>query len=185
MKVFVDKSLYTIDKPYFEPSSLDPANAGLDLRVVEVLEGTLKNGRQLEPKNGKYTLHRDKIYTINSAIKVEIPSGYVGLVGLRSSSMQAGIKVPAMGVIDSNYRGFIYCTTTYNDMVAELAVTPSGQQVTYYDESLSINIEQYARIHQLIVVPYYKIVELVDSVEALSATDRGEAGHGQHTGTSM
>jgi dUTPase len=197
MKVFVDKTLYTIDAPYFEESALDPNNAGMDFKVVQVIEGTIKSGKILEPSikiledNTSieyYTFYKNKIYTINTAVKVEIPPGYVGLVGLRSSGMQGGFKVPAMGAVDPSYRGFVYCTTTYADVLVTAGEKLSANNepfIKYYEDIPSIIVERYTRIHQLLVVPYYKFIELVDSAEELSTTARGEAGHGEHTGTNV
>ena len=107
----------------------------------------------------------------------------MGLVGLRSSSMQGGFKVPAMGVIDPSYRGFIYCTTTFNDV--EILENIKQPRIKYYEDMLDIELERYSRIHQLLVVPFYKAIELVESFEDLSTTDRGTSGHGEHTGSNL
>lgn len=96
---------------------------------------------------------------VESGLHLEIPSGYVGLVKDRSSVAAAGLHTLA-GVIDSAYRG-------------ELKIL----MVNLADEDIQIRAGQ--KIAQLLVIPVYSApVEIVDSLEDLSSTERGAGGFG-------
>ncbi len=96
---------------------------------------------------------------VESGLHLEIPSGYVGLVKDRSSVAAAGLHTLA-GVIDSAYRG-------------ELKIL----MVNLADEDMRIRAGQ--KIAQLLVIPVYSApVEIVDSLEDLSSTERGAGGFG-------
>lgn len=96
---------------------------------------------------------------IPTGVHVEIPMGYVGLVKDRSSMAVAGLHCMA-GVIDAAYRGEIKILLL-NTNAAPYQVT-TGQKIA-----------------QMIVVPYYaQSIETVESLEALSQTERGAGGFG-------
>lgn len=119
-----------------------PGDAGYDLFSIE--------NYQVEPR---------KRVLVESGLRIEIPSGYVGLVKDRSSVASAGLHTLA-GVIDSAYRG-------------ELKIL----MVNLADEDIQIRAGQ--KIAQLLVIPVYSApVEFVDSLEALSSTERGAGGFG-------
>ena len=96
---------------------------------------------------------------VETGLHLEIPSGFVGVVKDRSSVASVGLHTLA-GVIDSSYRG-------------ELKVLLVNLGEEYY----RIRIGQ--KIAQLLVVPaYVDAIEIVDSLEDLSATERGVGGFG-------
>jgi dUTPase len=168
-KVFVDKEVYKSDEPYFNDKVLDPDNAGFDLKICEVYEGTLKDGRKLAPYSAygvcqpDFTLTPDTIYTVNSGLKMAIPKKHFGFITLRSSMIQKSLMIPAP-IVDCNYRGYVWI------MLHSL-----------YDV---VNIPVYERIAQMTLIPYNKSFTLVDSEGELGETDRGDKGLGvgSHTG---
>ena len=97
--------------------------------------------------------------TVGTGIACEVPSGCVGLVFPRSGlACKSGIALRnCVGVIDSGYRGEIKATLT-ND-TDEPFVVESGD-----------------RIAQMVVMPYCPCV--VERVEELSETERGDGGYG-------
>ena len=96
---------------------------------------------------------------IPTGLHVEIPDGYVGLIKDRSSMAVGGIHTMA-GVIDSAYRG-------------ELKILLLNTNPAEY----SVKVGQ--KIAQLIVVPYHdSAVEVVEQLEQLSVSDRGQGGFG-------
>ena len=96
---------------------------------------------------------------VETGLHLEIPSGFVGVVKDRSSVASVGLHTLA-GVIDSSYRG-------------ELKVLLVNMGEEYY----RIHIGQ--KIAQLLVVPaYVDAIEIADSLEDLSATERGVGGFG-------
>jgi dUTP pyrophosphatase len=86
---------------------------------------------------------------------VEIPPGYAGLIRARSSSTIKGLEIH--GTIDSDYRGeiFLLCNNASNN---------------------PIQIKQYERIAQLVVVPC--LIRDIELVEELTETERGCNGFG-------
>lgn len=103
--------------------------------------------------------YRNHIY--GTGIAVEIPKGYVGLIFPRSSNRKTSAYLTnSVGVIDSGYRGEIMVTFKDRDL---LLLDPSPYKLG-------------ERIAQLIIMPYPKI-NFIETDE-LSATDRGEGGHG-------
>lgn len=106
-----------------------------------------------------YRVEPGKRVMVETGLHFEIPGGYVGLVKDRSSVAAAGLHTLA-GVIDSAYRG-------------ELKIL----MVNLADEDIQIRARQ--KIAQLLVVPVFSApVEFVDSLEALSSTERGGGGFG-------
>ena len=97
--------------------------------------------------------------TVGTGIACEVPSGCVGLVFPRSGlACKSGVALRnCVGVIDSGYRGEIKATLT-ND-TDEPFVVESGD-----------------RIAQMVVMPYCPCV--VERVEELSETERGDGGYG-------
>ena len=96
---------------------------------------------------------------ISTGIHMEIPEGYVGLVKDRSSIAVAGLHTMA-GVIDAAYRG-------------EVRVLLLNTNATDY------HIEAGQKIAQVVVLPaFVEAVQTVDSLEALSTTERGAGGFG-------
>lgn len=119
-----------------------PGDAGYDLYAVE-----------------NYRVGAGQSVLVDSGLRLEIPSGYVGLVKDRSSVAAAGLHTLA-GVIDSAYRG-------------ELKIL----LVNLSDDDIHIHAGQ--KIAQLLVVPLYSApVEYVDSPADLSNTRRGADGFG-------
>lgn len=106
-----------------------------------------------------YLVEPGKRVLVESGLHLEIPSGYVGLVKDRSSLASAGLHTLA-GVIDSAYRG-------------QLKIL----MVNLADEEMQIRAGQ--KIAQLLVVPVSSApVEIVDSLEDLSSTEREAGGFG-------
>ena len=96
---------------------------------------------------------------VSTGLHVEIPLGYVGIIKDRSSVARAGMRTAA-GVIDASYRG-------------EVRVLMENRGSAPF----TININD--RIVQMLVVPVYtEVVQLVDSLDALSSTGRGAGGFG-------
>jgi len=122
-------------------------DAGLDLKSRE--EATLSPG---------------EVRKIPCGVKVEIPSGHVGMVFPRSGlGAKKGIVLAnTVGIIDSDYRGEIICF-----------MKNTG--------SFEYTIDKYERIAQLVIVPCLIGEFFAVNEEELSDTDRGEGGFG-HTG---
>ncbi len=96
---------------------------------------------------------------VNTGLYLEIPPDFVGLVKDRSSMAAAGIHTLA-GVIDSSYRGEL-----------KILLVNLG--------SNAYRISPGQKIAQLLVVPVHtESIELVDSLEDLSASARGAGGFG-------
>lgn len=96
---------------------------------------------------------------IPTGVHVEIPTGYVGIIKDRSSMALAGLHCMA-GVIDAAYRG-------------EIRILLLNTNKTPY------HVTTGQKIAQMLVVPYYgQVLETVETLEALSATERGAGGFG-------
>jgi dUTP pyrophosphatase len=96
---------------------------------------------------------------LGTGIAIEIPTGNVGLVFIRSSVGKSGVSLAnSVGVIDSDYRGEIKLLLVYT----------AGNGGHY--------IRKGQAIAQLVVIPVLP-VELVQ-VDALSPTERGDGGFG-------
>lgn len=94
-----------------------------------------------------------------TGLAFEIPEGYVGLVFPRSSSRKTpAIMANCVGVVDSGYRGEVYCS------FKNFGLYPTRPY------------EIGDRVGQIIIMPYPQI-NFVE-VEELSKTERGEGGHG-------
>ena len=123
------------------PTYAHEGDAGLDLRAAESVT---------VPAGGSAL--------VRTGVRVEIPSGCVGLVFPRSGLGSRGITLRnAVGVIDSGYRG---------EVMAALWNTTGDD----------FKCEKGDRICQMVVMPYVPCQ--VVSVEELSDTERGSDGHG-------
>lgn len=100
----------------------------------------------------------DKVHMMNLEIACEIPEGYAGYLICRSSMAKRGIRMAnAIGLVDSDYRGFIHAPLT--------SVAFGGTKV-----------EKGERLVQLIIQKVEQFpLEVVDS---LNETERGSGGFG-------
>lgn len=105
---------------------------------------------------GTYTIKPGERAMIETAVAVEIPSGFVGIVKPRSGlAVRHGIDVLA-GVIDEDYRGEVKIVL-----------------INHGDKDFHVIFGE--RIAQLVVLPYYKgAVKVTD----LSPTARANGGFG-------
>lgn len=96
---------------------------------------------------------------IPTGLAVAIPTGYVGIVAVRSSmGIKNGVSLSnGIGVIDSDYRG------------------PLGVGL-YNMEATPYTVRPGDRIAQLMVVPVVR--ETIEVVDQLPPTERGEGGLG-------
>lgn len=123
------------------PAYAHEGDAGLDMRAAE--GGAVPAGGSLLVRTG---------------VRVEIPSGCVGLVFPRSGLGSRGITLRnAVGVVDSGYRG---------EVTAALWNT-TGEEFRF---------EKGDRICQMVVMPYCPC-EVV-AVEELGESERGADGYG-------
>ena len=100
---------------------------------------------------------------VGTGVKVEIPSGYVGLLFPRSSLSKLGVTMTnSVGVIDSDYRG---------EIMASLMFTKTANGPVD-----SIFINKGDRIVQLVILPI--MVPDFVRVNNLSNTERGDGGFG-------
>lgn len=107
------------------------------------------------------TIGAEETELVRTAMKVAIPPGHVGILASRSSVGIGGLVVSqGVGVIDSDYRGEL--------MVPLYNRTYRAKKVNFGD-----------RIAQLLIVPVIqpKIV-IMNDVEELEETERGEGGFG-------
>lgn len=96
---------------------------------------------------------------IPTGLHVEIPAGYVGLVKDRSSMAVAGLHTMA-GVIDAAYRGEV-------------------KILLLNTNSEPYRVEAGQKIAQMLIVAYYaQAVETVETLDALTSTERGAGGFG-------
>lgn len=109
------------------------------------------------------TIKPHETVKVSSGIKMEIPSGYVGLIYARSglSTKKSIALINKVGVIDSDFRGTI-----------SLPLHNYGTKPQ--------TIEPKERVAQMIIQKYLP-VELVE-VDKISETERGDGGFGS-TGT--
>ena len=135
-----------VSKTNYELKHQTQYSAGLDLPAY--IEG-----------ENSIILKQQKMTLVPTGIYVEIPTGYFGMLCLRSSlAAKRGLMLGnGIGIIDSDYRGeimlCIYNTNT-NDVI----------------------IKNGERIGQLLLVPY--VLCETFKVNELSVTIRGEGGFG-------
>lgn len=129
--------------------SLSPAtqgSAGVDLRSSKDI-----------------ILEYNQTELIPTGLSVQIPEDHVGLVFLRSSVGNKGLRLTnGVGVIDSDYRGEILLSVQ-NHVPAKFHTIKSGE-----------------RIGQLVIVPILSGAFV--GVESLDETDRGSGGFGSTGG---
>jgi dUTP pyrophosphatase len=104
------------------------------------------------------TISKGEWYSVSTAISVEIPSGFVGMVYSRSGhGFKHGLHlINGTGIIDSDYRGEI-----------KVGLVNNGHA--------DYTVHKGERVAQMMVIP----VPHVEFVEAnLSETERGENGFG-------
>lgn len=104
-------------------------------------------------------------HVFGTGLALEIPEGYVGLCFPRSSNRKTDLYLTnSVGVIDAGYRGEIMASFKNRDFEPDvIAQLRNGYEVG-------------DRVFQMIIIPrpYITFVE----VDELSATERGEGGHG-------
>jgi dUTP pyrophosphatase len=123
------------------PTKAHPGDAGWDLYALEDVE-----------------LHYGTTKEIPTGVAFEIPEGYFGLVGTRSSFGVRGIVVHP-GVIDSGYRGEV-------SPFARLSETPDA-----LSQRRSYRVEAGDKVAQLLILPVPSI-QLVE-IDELSESERG------------
>lgn len=96
-----------------------------------------------------------EVVEVHTGIAIEIPKGYFGLVGTRSSFGKKGWRVHA-GILDAGYRG-------------EITLFVSG--VTDYSQ-----ISVGDRVAQLLILPVPEVE--MEEADVLSDSDRGSNGFG-------
>lgn len=130
------------------PAYGSPYSAGADLYNAEAEKVTLQAGDS---------------FLFHTAIAMEIPEGYVGLVYARSGLAAKKGLAPAnkVGVIDADYRGEIM-VCLHNHSKKDQIVEPGE------------------RIAQLVIAPF--LTAEYEEADTLSDTVRGEGGFGS-TGT--
>ena len=95
---------------------------------------------------------------VGTGVKVEIPSGCVGLVFPRSGLGSKGITLRnAVGVVDSGYRGEV-------------------KAALWNTTDKPFKVEKGDRVCQMVVMPYCPCDVVL--VKELEDSERGEGGHG-------
>jgi len=102
-----------------------------------------------------FWLHPGHQEFVDTGVHCEIPEGYVGLLTSKSGLMKKGLTT--RGTIDSSYRGSIGV-------------------VVYNHSSEGIKIEAGQKITQMVLIPI--ITPIVEIVDELSETERGDGGFG-------
>lgn len=104
-----------------------------------------------------------KAFIYGTGIHVEIPKGYMGMVLTRSSTYKTeAYMIPHVGVIDSDYRGEI--KAIFKNKSNNIKQAPFG---------LNERIAQFC----IVKIPNISF-NAVNSLEGLSATERGSKGFG-------
>lgn len=106
-----------------------------------------------------YTLMPGERYVFPTGLSAEIPAGTAGFIFTRSGlGVKKGVHVTnGVGVVDSDYRGEIH--VGLHNLSAEAYTVQPGE-----------------RVAQMIIMPYF--APIIEEVESLSETDRGEGGFG-------
>lgn len=102
-----------------------------------------------------FWLHPGHQEFVDTGVHCEIPEGYVGLLTSKSGLMKKGLTT--RGTIDSSFRGSIGV-------------------VVYNHGSDGIKIEAGQKITQMVLIPI--ITPIVEIVDELSETERGDGGFG-------
>lgn len=139
---------------------------GLNCHWEEGCEPRVKDGNagiDLRAKE-KVIIEERGVYTVKTGFYAEIPCGYCGFLLPRSGSSDTGFKLAnTIGLIDPSYRG---------EIIAK--VVKDWENFSEWP----IEIEQYERICQLVIVPY-AIVTQLNWKESLDETERGDTGFGK------
>ena len=99
-----------------------------------------------------------EIADLDTKLSMEIPTGYFGMVVVRSGLGRKGLDVlHSAGIIDSDYRGEI-----------GVRVINRGKE--------KIMIQPKTRVAQMVIIPYLSVD--LERVETLSETERGDGGFG-------
>lgn len=139
------------------PKKAHPADAGLDLTCT----------RREVDEYGNIVYHTD--------IAVEIPDGCVGLLFPRSSNCKKDLWLTnSVGVIDSNYRGEITFKYRPIDTYSNDYLEDDKCRINYNNKGHIY--EAGDRVGQLVVIPIPDVI--VNEVEKLTETDRGDGGYG-------
>lgn len=134
-----------IDDPKYTPEVKTEFSAGADLKVKTDEPIVVKAGESAEVHTGVY---------------LEIPTGYVGLLFVRSSFGKRGVMLKnSVGVIDSDYRG---------EVIAQV-INTSAEDVVLDDGE---------RFTQIVIVPCLSLKDNLEIVDELEETERGEGGFG-------
>jgi dUTP pyrophosphatase len=125
------------------PEKAHPTDAGFDLKSNEE----------------SFTLEPGTKRKVSSGIKLDIPSGYVGVVAPRSGlgTKFEVVLANTVGIIDAHYTGEVSLTLTNKGKVP-------------------IDIAQFDRVAQLLILPVPEVQFL--SVQTLKDSTRGAKGHG-------
>ena len=134
---------YTTDNDNCAPYKKHRYDAGWDLRSA----------------NETFTLKPGAKVTVDTGLKMAIPSGYVGIILPRSglgTKYRVGLANTA-GVIDADYRGEV-------------------KVFLVNDGHVDVEVNQYDRICQLLIIPV--VLQSMRKVGTLGATPRGDSGFG-------
>lgn len=125
------------------PEKSHPTDAGFDLKCNEE----------------DFTLEPGTKRMVSSGIKLDIPTGFVGIVAPRSGlgSKFEVVLANTVGVIDAHYTGDI-----------KLAMTNKGK--------VAVDISRFDRVAQLLILPVPDVQFSV--VKELKDSARGGNGHG-------
>lgn len=133
------------------PSYSKPGDAGLDLTAISCN-------------------HNQSFIEYGTGIAIEIPYGYIGLLFPRSSVTNKSLILKnSVGVIDSNYRGEL--KLRFQSLEFEKFTLGTHIEVIHTNE-----YKIGDRVGQLVIVPIPNI--MLDEVDELSKTERGEDGYG-------
>ena len=135
---------YTLAPGATAPIRATEGSAGYDLAVYN-------------PERSWYSFNPGRVTEVRTGVSMAIPTGYVGLVYVRSSLGAQGLMLTnGTGVIDSDYRGEIIL------------------KLTSHQEYL--DIDNGDRIAQIVITPI--ITPELEQVQTLDETQRGAGGFG-------
>ena len=130
----------------------------LDKNCIPKKAHTIDAGYDLKARISTSVFPQDTEF-VSTGVCVEIPVGFVGLLFPRSSISKTPLRMAnSVGVIDSGFTGEIK-VPLYNSSEVEI-----------------VDIEQYERIAQLVVVPLGDVT--LEVVDELDNTARGDGGFG-------
>ncbi len=130
----------------------------LDKNCIPQKAHSIDAGYDLRARECISVFPQDTVF-VPTGVCVEIPVGFVGLLFPRSSISKTPLQMAnSVGVIDAGFTGEIK-VPLYNTSEVEIR-----------------DIEQYARIAQLVVVPLADVS--IEIVNELDDTERGTGGFG-------